>query len=116
MQIGDETSIKLLTLQEDISQSIELDKILLVSNFNALSTNDFFKLLKQLSGVLPIHTEVYLGNAKSSDDNELNSSMSFYHLFIRKNGLSLPLSQMMKIAIFILTNFRLALIILKNYC
>ena len=58
-QIGDETSIELLTLPEDISQSIELDKILLVSTCNTLSTNDSFKLLKQLSGVLPITPEVY---------------------------------------------------------
>ena len=46
---------------------------------------------------------------------KLNCSMSFSHLFIRKSGLSLPLPQMMKIAIFIVTNFCLALIIFKNY-
>ena len=67
-QIGDETSIKLLTLQEDISKSIEVDKILLVSTFNALSTNDSFKLLKEPSGISPIPPKVYLGNAKASDE------------------------------------------------
>ena len=46
----------------------EFDKILLVSTFITLSTNDFFKLLKQLSGVSPIPPEVYLGKAKASDD------------------------------------------------
>ena len=47
---------------------------------------------------------------------KLNCSMSFYQLFIRKNGLSLPLPQMMEFAIFILEIFRLALAILDNYC
>ena len=67
-QIGDEASMKLLTLQEDISQPIALDKILFVSLFNTLSTNDSFKQFKQLSGVSPIPPEVFLGNAKASDD------------------------------------------------
>ena len=65
---GEETSIKILTVQEDISQSKALDKISLVSTFNALSTNDSFKLLKQFSGVSPIPPEVYPGNGKTSDD------------------------------------------------
>ena len=67
-QIGEEASIKLLALQEDISQSIELDKILLVSTFNALNTNDSFKLLKQPSAISPIPPKVYLGNPKASYD------------------------------------------------
>ena len=68
-QNGDETSIKLLTLQENISQYLEFDKNLLASTFNTLSSNHAFKLFKQLSGVLPIPPEVYLGNAMASDDN-----------------------------------------------
>ena len=39
------------------------------SIFITLSTNDSFKLLKQLSAFLPIPPEFYLGNAKASDDN-----------------------------------------------
>ena len=116
-QIGVETSIKLLTLQEYICQSIELDKFLLVSTFNTLSTNDSFKLLKQLSGVLPIPPEVYLGNAKASNDkakaelfNEFLSSVyqeEWFKFTPASNDGNCD---------FILTNVLSPLIILKNYC
>ena len=45
-QIGDKASMKLLRLQEDVSQSIELDKVLTFSTFITLSTIDFLKILK----------------------------------------------------------------------
>ena len=72
-----------LTLQEDITQSIELVKMLLVSTFNTPSTNGSFKLLKQLSGVSPIPPEFYLGNANASDDKAkaelFNEFLSSYY-------------------------------------
>ena len=39
------------------------------------------------------------GQTTDVQDRSGNCSMSFYHLFIRKKGLNLPLPQMMEIAI-----------------
>ena len=53
-------STLLSDLQQDLNNSIELDKITLLSFFHSLDTNDCFKLLHKLSGSTPIPSVVKL--------------------------------------------------------
>ena len=106
VQIGDETSMKLLTLQEDISQSIELDKICLFLLLILLALMILSNYLKSSLGFCLYLPRFTLATPRPQMTRlKQDCSMSFYHLFIRKTGLSLPLPQMVEIAIFILTSF-----------
>ena len=62
-------STLLSELQRDLNNSIELDKITLLSSFHSLDTNDCFKILHKLSGSTPIPSVVKLGASCASTDN-----------------------------------------------
>ena len=62
-------STLLSDLQRDLNNSIELDKITLLSSFQSLDTNDCFKILHKLSGSTPILSVVKLGASCASTDN-----------------------------------------------
>ena len=62
-------STLLSDLQQDLNNSIELDKITLLSSFRSLDANDCFKLLHKLSGSTPLCSVVKLGASCASTDN-----------------------------------------------
>ena len=62
-------STLLSDLQRDLNNSIELNKITLLSSFHSLDTNDPFNLLHKLSGSTPIPSVVKLGASCASTDN-----------------------------------------------
>ena len=73
-------STLLSVLQGDLNNSIELDKITLLSFFHSLDTNDRrLKLLHKLSGSTPIPSVVKLGASCASTDN--TEADLFYNFF-----------------------------------
>ena len=72
-------STLLSDLKKDLNNSIELDKITLLSSFHSLDTNDCFKLLHKLSGSTPIASVVKLGASCASTDN--TKADLFYNFF-----------------------------------
>ena len=62
------TSGKLLALRNELQDSIELDKRVLVSNFSNFNTNDCFKLVKSMSGSSFIPGKNYCDNASATTD------------------------------------------------
>ena len=67
--VGLISSQKLGDLQATLMESVELDKLTLISNFETLDTDNCYKLLKNLSGVGMLPPEITYMSVKASNDH-----------------------------------------------
>ena len=75
--VGLISSQKLGDLQATLMESVELDKLTLISNFETLDTDNCYKLLKNLSGGMLPPEITYMSVKASNDHGKANLFNTF---------------------------------------